>query len=55
MIEKKLTNDYQREVLRLYKYFTNIKNLVAQGVCEEAKKAIEKFREKLWIIENLTC
>jgi 3-dehydroquinate dehydratase len=40
MIEKKLSNDYQRETLRLFKYFANIRNLVAHGVCEEAKKAI---------------
>lgn len=50
-----MTSDYQREILRLLKYFTNIKNIVAHGVCEEAKKAMEKFREKLWLIENLTC
>jgi len=34
MVEKKLTGDYQREVLRLLKYFTNIRNYVAHGVCE---------------------
>ena len=55
MVEKKLTGDYQREVLRLLKYFTNIKNYVAHGVCEEAKKSIDKFKEKLWLIESLTC
>ena len=55
MVEKKLTGDYQREIMRLLKYFTNIKNFVAHGVCEEAKKAIERFKEKLWLIENLTC
>lgn len=33
MIEKKLTGEYQREILRLLKHFTNIKNYVAHGVC----------------------
>jgi dynein heavy chain len=53
-IEKRINQEFYRNSIQLTKALDDLGNENAQKVAAEFKKDIEKFREKLWLIELLT-
>ena len=54
VIEKRINQYYMREVSKLVKIFNDAEDDIASNVCKELKSDVEKFREKMWLIELLT-
>ena len=54
VIEKRINQYYMREVNKLLKIFNDSEDEIATSICKELKQDVEKFREKMWIIELLT-
>jgi dynein heavy chain len=54
VIEKKVNQQYFRECAKLVKLFTDANEDTPAMVAREMKQDVEKFREKLWMIELLT-
>lgn len=53
-LEKQVNREFLKETIELTKEFDNLNNDDASKVLTELKEDIEKFREKLWLIELLT-
>ena len=53
-IEKKVGQHYIKEIYRLTKYFQELDDERPLTVVRELKQDVEKFREKMWLVELLT-
>lgn len=52
-LEKTINREFLKETMELTKEFDNIGNDDASAILTEMRDDIEKFREKLWLIELL--
>lgn len=53
-LEKLVNKEFLKETMELGKEFDSLNNDLASNIISEMKEDIEKFREKLWLIELLT-
>ena len=53
-IEKKVGQHYIKEIYRLTKYFQDLDDERPLTVVKELKQDVERFREKMWLVELLT-
>ena len=53
-IEKKVMQYYVREINKLIKIFSDDEDELATSIAKEMKADVDRFREKMWLIELLT-
>lgn len=53
-IDRKVNQYYVKEVLRLQKFFQDAADERASKVIKDLRSDLDKFREKMWLVELLT-